>query len=93
MTSWLSEKIIRGKISKEAEKHIEVPNPYYYYEENQLPNGQTQKKKIKRRIPLGISKNDEKILKSVRRTAWYMDLFFGFCGIRAGWAAVIGFIP
>lgn len=93
MASWLGEKLVRGKISKQAEKHLEIPNPYYYYEENELPNGQIQKKKIKRQMPAGISKNDEKILKSIRRTAWYMDLFFGACGIRAGWAAIIGWVP
>ncbi len=44
-------------------------------------------------MPLGLSHNDQKILKSVRRRAYYLDLSLSCCGFRFGWAGIIGLIP
>lgn len=56
------------------------------------PTGQV--KKVKKGIPRDISDHDARILKSVRRRAYRLDLsLFNFCGIQFGWSAIIGIIP
>jgi hypothetical protein len=48
-----------------------------------------------RPMPEGISKNDKKVLKRVRRKAYNWDQKFRCCcfGMRFGWSAVLGLIP
>lgn len=54
-----------------------------------------QKKGAKRRrkLPGFIPKNDLKVLQSVKRKAYRLDLQLSLCGLRLGWAAIIGLIP
>ncbi|EJD38999.1 hypothetical protein AURDEDRAFT_153993 [Auricularia subglabra TFB-10046 SS5] len=56
-------------------------------------NDRGQQKRRKREVPPGLSKRDEKILKSVKRRAHYLDKGFSLCGFRFGWTFIIGFIP
>lgn len=46
-----------------------------------------------RKLPDFIPKHDLKILKSVKRKAYRLDLALSLCGLRIGWAAVIGLLP
>ncbi|KAH6841125.1 hypothetical protein B0I37DRAFT_231970 [Chaetomium sp. MPI-CAGE-AT-0009] len=52
-------------------------------------------KEGERPMPPGLSKNDQKILKHVRRKAYKWDQQFHCCcfGMRFGWSAVLGLIP
>lgn len=52
-----------------------------------------RQKRRRREIPPGLSQRDAKILKSVQRRAHYLDKSFSFCGLRFGWAVIIGLIP
>lgn len=49
--------------------------------------------KRKRKLPEIIPKHDLKILNSVKRKAYRLDLQLSLCGIRIGWAGIIGLIP
>lgn len=46
-----------------------------------------------RKLPQSIPKKDLKILESVKRKAYRLDLQLSLCGIRLGWAGVIGLLP
>ncbi len=51
-------------------------------------------KKQKKGIPGGLSANDGKVLRRVRKQAYRLDMsLFNCCGIRFGWSSVIGIIP
>lgn len=52
-----------------------------------------RQKRRKRAIPPGLSQRDAKILKSVQRRAHYLDRSFSVCGLRFGWAVIIGLVP
>lgn len=47
----------------------------------------------KRKLPEFIPKHDLKVLNSVKRKAYRLDLQLSLCGIRIGWAGLIGLIP
>ncbi|CCH46795.1 putative membrane protein [Wickerhamomyces ciferrii] len=49
--------------------------------------------KRKKALPPNLSPNDQKVLKSVRRRAYHLDLALSLCGFRIGWAGIIGLIP
>ena len=44
-------------------------------------------------MPEFIPKHDLKILNSVKNRAYHLDLLLNLCGLRIGWAGVIGLIP
>ncbi|TFY69236.1 hypothetical protein EVG20_g3231 [Dentipellis fragilis] len=46
-----------------------------------------------REMPLGLTKKEEKILRSVKRRAHYLDKGFNLCGLRFGWSFIIGIVP
>lgn len=68
-------------------------DPYYVVVEERAADGSVKEKKIKKELPVGISKKDAKVLKSVKRRAYYLELFFGMCGFNVGWSALIGLVP
>lgn len=68
-------------------------DPYYEIVEEKQSDGTIKQKKIKKKLPEGISRHDTKILKSVKRRAYYLELFFGICGLYCGWSALIGLVP
>lgn len=49
--------------------------------------------KRRRKLPGFIPKNDLKVLQSVKRKAYRLDLQLSLCGLRLGWAGIIGLIP
>ncbi|KAK3374943.1 hypothetical protein B0H63DRAFT_261450 [Podospora didyma] len=72
-------------------------NPYYHKVTVTNPkNGKTKTKTVERPVPRGISNNDAKILRRVRKKAyrWDMGINCSCCfGLRFGWSAIIGLIP
>ncbi|KAI6112253.1 hypothetical protein EDD16DRAFT_1603804 [Pisolithus croceorrhizus] len=73
-------------------KHIQQYTPEDPMYETYTDERGRQKRR-KRQIPPGLSERDAKILKSVQRRAHYLDRTFSVCGLRFGWAVVIGLIP
>lgn len=72
------------------------PDEDPYFEEipeSDLHFYQRKGAKRRRRMPDSIGKHDLKILNSVRRKAYRLDLQMSLCGVRIGWAAIIGLIP
>ncbi|ODV80364.1 uncharacterized protein CANTADRAFT_233914 [Suhomyces tanzawaensis NRRL Y-17324] len=72
------------------------PDEDPYFEEipaDELHFYQRQGAKRKRRLPNFISHHDLKVLDSVKRKAYRLDLQLSLCGLRLGWAGVIGLIP
>lgn len=49
--------------------------------------------KRKRKLPSIVPPKDLKILKSVKNQAYRLDLQLSMCGLRLGWAAIIGLFP
>ncbi|CAN3355708.1 hypothetical protein DICA3_B13124 [Diutina catenulata] len=47
----------------------------------------------RRKLPQFIPQHDLKVLESVRKNAYRLDLSLSMCGFRVGWAGVIGLIP
>ncbi|KAK9455137.1 hypothetical protein V1511DRAFT_447608, partial [Dipodascopsis uninucleata] len=89
-------KYVGRKFFKEhAQNAFGAEDPYY----EEIPvaelSGKKRGSKRKRAIPAGISQNDQKVLKRVRRRAYHMDMSLGLCccGLSIGWSAVIGIIP
>lgn len=77
------------KIGNENEE-----DPYF----EQIPDEDLyfyQKKgaKRKRKLPDFIGKKDLKVLNSVKRKAYRLDLQLSLCGVRLGWAGIIGLLP
>ncbi|KAF7582587.1 hypothetical protein FOB63_002668 [Clavispora lusitaniae] len=69
-------------------------DPYFEeIPENELYFYQKKGSKRKRKLPDFIGKHDLKILNSVKRKAYRLDLQLSICGIRLGWAGIIGLIP
>lgn len=67
-----------------------------YFEEvppDELHFYQRKGARRKRRMPDFIPKKDLKILNSVKRKAYRLDLQLSLCGLRLGWAGVIGLLP
>ncbi|KAI6125951.1 hypothetical protein EV401DRAFT_2087958 [Pisolithus croceorrhizus] len=74
-------------------KHIQQYTPEDpMYETYTDERGRQKRRKVASNPP-GLSERDAKILKSVQRRAHYLDRTFSVCGLRFGWAVVIGLIP
>lgn len=71
-----------------------VEDPYYeYVEVGTLANGLPKLKKVKRKVPQGISSHDITILNSVKKQAYRYDMWFTLFGLRIGWSNIVGFVP
>lgn len=81
-------KIFAGKQVDKITQSIEPDDPYYEY---YLQNG--KQKRRKRPVPPGLTKQEEKVLKSVRSRAHCLDKGFNMCGLHFGWTFIIGLIP
>ncbi|RCK60632.1 hypothetical protein Cantr_08328 [Candida viswanathii] len=69
-------------------------DPYFEeIPENELHFYQRKGAKRRRKLPNFIPDHDMKILNSVKNRAYRLDLQLSLCGIRIGWAGVIGLIP
>lgn len=72
------------------------PNEDPYFEEipeSDLHFYQKKGAKRRRRLPDFIGKHDLKVLNSVKRKAYRLDLQLSLCGLRFGWAGIIGLLP
>ncbi|GAA6033495.1 hypothetical protein JCM8097_001424 [Rhodosporidiobolus ruineniae] len=88
MSSYIAKKVGR-RVAGQQIAGYEPPDPHY--ETYQDKKGRTRKRK--RPMPASLSKRDERILRSVRRRAHYLDKGFSLCGFRFGWTAILGLIP
>lgn len=69
-------------------------DPYFEpIPEEELHFYQRKGAKRKRKLPGFIPEDDLRILNSVKRKAYRLDLQLSICGFRLGWAGVIGLIP
>ncbi|KZV86912.1 hypothetical protein EXIGLDRAFT_724341 [Exidia glandulosa HHB12029] len=84
----LAQKYGKGVFAKHLENYQPQDPLYETYQDSA-----GRQKRRKREVPPGLSKRDEKILKSVKRRAHYLDKGFSLCGFRFGWTFIIGFIP
>lgn len=63
-------------------------DPFYYYEETR--HGQKKKRKGSDYRAPGVSERDNKVLASVRKRAWRLDMgLMNCCGFRFGWSGDI----
>ena len=72
------------------------PSEDPYFEEippEELHFYQRKGARRKRHMPDFIPKKDLKILNSVKRKAYRLDLQLSLCGLRLDWAGVIGLLP
>lgn len=88
--------LAKKTLRESAQKNINSVNPF----EEQVPvldryGHETGKSKTRKRgFPEGLTNNDLKVLKKVRKRAYRLDMsLFNCCGIRFGWSSVIGFLP
>ncbi|GAA5938080.1 uncharacterized protein JCM15063_005459 [Sporobolomyces koalae] len=88
MASYVAKKVGRKAFGNKV-ADIEPADPHYETYED----ARGKKRTRKRAMPTGLSKRDERILRSVRRRAHYLDKGFSLCGFRFGWTAVLGLIP
>lgn len=57
-------------------------------------NGKVKTKRVWKSPPeVGLSENDQKLMKEFSKRAWNLDMFFAFCGLHIGWSAFIGIVP
>ncbi|KAF8004216.1 hypothetical protein HF325_001664 [Metschnikowia pulcherrima] len=71
-----------------------VEDPYFEtIPDEDLHFYQRKGAKRKRRLPGFIAENDLKVLNSVKRKAYRLDLQLSLCGLRLGWAGIIGLLP
>ena len=77
-----------------TEADLSPQDPYFESVPATRLNGRPKTKKIKKRLPPGISDHDGKVLNKVKRRAYRLDLaLFNLCGVRFGWGSLIGLIP
>ncbi|KAI5478489.1 hypothetical protein MNV49_005017 [Pseudohyphozyma bogoriensis] len=86
--SFIANKVGRKVFAQHAATY-EPADPH----REQYVDARGRTKSRRRKMPEGLSKRDEKILRSVRRRAHYLDKGFSLCGFRFGWTAIFGLIP
>lgn len=88
-------KYITNRVFKDNQwNRFGVEDPYYEYIPIDIGKKDKVKyKRIARRIPDGLSKNDEKILHKVKKKAYRYDMWFSFLGVKFGFSNVVGIIP
>lgn len=96
MASLIGKALAKRTLKDAAQKNINSANPFEeqvpIYDKHGVATGKTKTRK--RGFPTGLSPNDTKILKKVRKRAYRLDMsLFNCCGIRFGWSSVIGIIP
>lgn len=88
-------KYITNRVFKDNQwNRFGVEDPYFEYVPiNVGANDKTKYKKIERRVPDGLSKNDESILHKVKKKAYRYDMWFSFLGVKFGFTNVVGVVP
>ncbi|ROV98259.1 hypothetical protein VSDG_04397 [Cytospora chrysosperma] len=83
---------IGGQVLGDFNEHFKTEDPFYYYEETR--HGQKKKRKGSDYRAPGVSERDNKVLASVRKRAWRLDMgLMNCCGFRFGWSAILGIVP
>ncbi|KAI5811038.1 hypothetical protein DFH27DRAFT_5845 [Peziza echinospora] len=58
------------------------------------PKLTSNRKKLRKALPPGLSEADQETLVKVKRRAYMLDMsLFSLCGLRFGWSSVLGLIP
>ncbi|KAK2604831.1 hypothetical protein N8I77_007729 [Diaporthe amygdali] len=109
LVTWAANKAAGEALSNFA-KNFDSEDPFYYEEQPHHANGEKPGKKKKKgrkfkeykngmmgkkmyQAP-GVSDHDNRILASVRRRSWHLDMsLFHWCGFRFGWSVIIGLVP
>ncbi|POY72239.1 hypothetical protein BMF94_4745 [Rhodotorula taiwanensis] len=82
-------KKVGRRVAGQRLAEYEPEDPHY----EEYTDAKGRKRQRKRAMPAGLSKRDERVLRSVRRRAHYLDKGFSICGFRFGWTAILGLIP
>ncbi|ROW12258.1 hypothetical protein VMCG_00380 [Cytospora schulzeri] len=86
-------KKVGNQVLGDFDQHFQTEDPFYYYEDSRKGSKKKRRKTDKYRAP-GVSDHDNKILASVRKRAWRLDMgLVNCCGFRFGWSAILGLIP
>lgn len=100
----------QGDTLNDFSKHFDSEDPFYYVDSHPTQGGMSEKNKKERRKfknykkglmggtiyrpPGVVDEHDIKILASVRRRSWHLDMsLFHWCGFRFGWSVIIGLVP
>lgn len=96
MAGFIAKFVGKKLLQENAQNRFGTDDPYFEQVPATRLDGRPGKKmkKVKKRLPPGISDHDAKVLNKVKRRAYRLDLsLFNFCGVRFGWSAVIGLVP
>lgn len=90
LVRWLANRVLRDN----QLNRLGVEDPYYEHVPiNPNSAGKIKYKKIKRRVPEGLSANDVQVLQTVRKKAYRYDMWFSVLGLKFGLANLVGFVP
>lgn len=102
MLSWIFKYIAKRVLNDNQLNRIGVEDPYYEYlpvgkpatiTDSGAPAPNQKYKKVPRRIPEGLSKNDIGVLQAFKKSATRYDMWFSVFGIKFGWTNIVGFVP
>lgn len=87
---WVANRVLKdNQLNK-----LGVEDPYYeHIPINSTSGGKVHYRKIKRRVPEGLSNNDIGILETVRKRAYRYDMWFSVFGMKFGWSNLVGMVP
>jgi len=88
MASYVTNKVTKRFVSGQAKK-FEAEDPLYEF----YTTADGKQKRRKRPLPPGLTKQQAKLLKKIKKRAHYLDKGFTVCGLRFGWTFFIGLIP
>ena len=75
-------------------KHFSSDDVYFEEVKYKSRFGKMKTKKIKKRLPPGLTPVEEELLKKVKKQAYRLDMaLFNLGGVRFGWSSVVGIIP
>lgn len=90
IVKYVTNRIIKGN----QWNRFGVEDPYYeHIVAGTDRKGQPKYKRIKRRIPEGLTPNDLRVLKTFKKKAVRYDMWFNFLGVKFGWTSVVLLVP
>ncbi|KAK6200242.1 uncharacterized protein RJT21DRAFT_121135 [Scheffersomyces amazonensis] len=94
----MSQLLYKYFLKKTQLDHIATAGPEDdpYFEtipDNELHFYQRKGAKRRRKLPDFIPENDLRVLESVKKQAYRLDLQLSLCGYRLGWSGIIGIFP
>lgn len=88
MFTFLARWVVARLLKDNQLNRLGVEDPYYEY----VQQG-SKTKKIKRKVPEGLSANDTKVLNDVRSSAYRYDQWFQLGGVKMGLSNFVSFVP